>query len=143
MLILEMGKILSDFFKQMITLDTGMIVIIITIVEKILTPERFFNKKNLFITVLSLIAASLICFISSLWFSLRALLIISNRLAAMLKGSATDSLVDSLSFYGSIYSFLAGVVIFFALAIISLYFGSLLGTGQKQVYKFRRISKRR
>ncbi len=113
--ILEIGKIMSEFLKQIITLNTGMVVLIITIVEKVLTPERFY--KNRFNMVL--LSASIICFIVSLWLSLVALAGIPVSLSNMLQGGTTSSWVDNFSFYVSFYSFLGGVILFFLLAIIT------------------------
>ncbi len=42
--ILEIGKILSDLFKQMIALDTAMIAATIAIVEKVFTTKRIFKS---------------------------------------------------------------------------------------------------
>jgi hypothetical protein len=123
----------------MITLDTGMVLLIITIVEKVFTPIRFY--KNRFNT--ALLSISLFCFIGSLFFSLRALVVISNRLIEMLQGGVIDTLVDKLSFYGSIYSFFGGVLLFFGLAIISFYSGPVLDTRRQRVYTLRKNAKKR
>ncbi len=44
--ILEIGKILSDLFKQMIALDTAMIAATIAIVEKVFTTKRIFKSPH-------------------------------------------------------------------------------------------------
>jgi len=113
--ILEIGKIMSDFLKQMITLNTGMVVLIITIVEKVFTPDKFYKKRFNIV----LLSASLICFIISLWLSLVSLAGIPASLTNMLQGGATSTWVDNFPFYTSLYSFLGGVILFFLLAIIS------------------------
>jgi len=137
--VLEMGKIMSDFFKQMITLDTGMVLLIVTIVEKVFTPLRF--HKNRF--NIALLSISLICFIASLLFSLRALVVISNSLLDVLQGGTIESLIDKLTFYGSIYSFFGGVILFLGLAIISFYYSPIPKIERQQGYSLRKVTKRR
>jgi hypothetical protein len=127
--ILEIGKIMSDFFKQLTTLDTGMVVIIITIVEKVFTPEKVLNnifKKSLFL-------ASLIAFIVSLMLSLRALVVIPVRLSEILQGGSVGAWVDDFSFYVSIYSFILGIILFIILAIISFYTRQKLKQGHRTI----------
>ncbi len=113
--ILEIGKILSDLFKQMIALDTAMIAATIAIVEKVFTTKRIFKSR------LSkwLLGGSLSFFVFSLVLSMKALLEIANNLARMLQGIIADKWVGDYSFYGSIAFFLLGIIAFLALAIRS------------------------
>ena len=72
---IEIGKIMSDFFKQMITLDTGVIVLISTIVEKVFTTEKVFRaRRNLILLV-----ASVLSFVRSFFLALKALVVIPSR----------------------------------------------------------------
>ncbi len=119
--IIEIGKIMSDLFKQMITLDTGMVVLTITIVEKVFTTERMF--KSSFNRVL--LALSLLFFIISILFSLIALMVIPNSLVDMLQHEGTKGAwVDNCSFYGSIIPFISGVIFFIFLATRSVFSNS-------------------
>lgn len=133
--ILEVGKIMSDFFKQLITLNTGMVVLIITIVEKVFTPEKVYkNRLNIV-----LVSASILCFIGSLWISLVALVSVPSSITAMLQGGATSTWTDNFSFYASLYSFLGGVILFVALAIVS--FSSQFFAKNKKQYQPRLLRK--
>ena len=120
---LEIGKMMSDLFKLVTTLDTGMIGIIIAVVEKVFTTERVLksglNK--------GLLGASLFFLILSLIFSLVALAVIPNNLVNMLQESSQGTIalwVDTLPYYGSIVSFFLGVFFFVFLAVRSISSGS-------------------
>ena len=109
---IEIGKIMSDFFKQMITVDTGVLVLIVTIVEKVFTTEKVFRaRRNLILLV-----ASVLSFVGSLFLALKALVVIPSRLTILLQGGIVEEFVDGFSFYGTIYFFFGGVVIFLLLA---------------------------
>ncbi len=110
--ILEIVKLMSDLFKQMTTLNTGMVVLIITIVEKIFTTERVFKSR----LNKALLVASLSCFIVSLLLSLRALVRIPGNLIEILQAGTRSPLVDNYSFYGSTGFFILGIVLFIILA---------------------------
>jgi uncharacterized membrane protein len=112
--ILEIGKLLSDLFKVITTLDTVMIGLIITIVEKVFTPEKVFKSR----TNKVLLGACLLSFILSLAFSLIALVFIPTSLADILQGGAVRAWVDNCSFYGSILLFIFGIVLFIFLAVV-------------------------
>ncbi len=112
--ILEIGKLLSDLFKVIATLDTGMIGLTITIVEKVLTAERVFKFR----TNKLLLGVCLLSFILSLAFSLVTLVRIPTSLADILQGGAVRTWVDNYSFYGSISLFIFGIFLFIFLAIV-------------------------
>jgi hypothetical protein len=111
--ILAIGNFMSDFFKQMITIDTGVIVLIFTLVEKVLTPEKV-SKSVLNRILLILSLASLI---SSLLLAVNALVVISNRVIVLLQGVFVDRIVDPISLSGTIYLFFTGVLLFIILAL--------------------------
>ena len=111
--ILAIGNFMSDFFKQMITIDTGVIVLIFTLVEKVLTPEKV-SKSVLNRILLILSLASLI---SSLLLAVNALVVISNRVIVLLQGVFVARIVDPISLSGTIYLFFTGVLLFIILAL--------------------------
>ncbi len=111
--ILEIGNFMSDFFKQMITIDTGVIVLIFTLVEKVLTTEKVFNSGLNRI----LLITSLAPLIVSLLLAINALVVIPNRLIILLQGGVVDTFVDNGSLYGTIYLFFIGIFLFIILAI--------------------------
>lgn len=132
--ILEIGKIMSDYFKHMTTLNTGMVVLMITIVEKVFTPEKILkNRVNS-----SLLLISLLSFIFSLLVSLRVLLVIPSNMAKILQGDMVGTLVDNVSFYISIYSFFLGVLLFIVLAGINFYSNSKLGARKTQRHNIKK-----
>ena len=86
-------------------------------VEKVFTTEKVFKSS---INRLLLIA-SISSFIGSLLFALNALVVIPTRLTILLKGGFLDKFVDNGSFYGTIFLFILGIILFISLAIRSLY----------------------
>jgi len=117
--ILQIGKFMSDLFGLITTLNTGMIGVIIAIVEKVFTTEKIFKSaynKALFV-------ASLLSFIGSLALSLVALAVIPNNTKEILLNKS-NMWVDPFPFYGSIGLFFSGVFFFFVLAIRSVISGS-------------------
>jgi hypothetical protein len=114
--IISLGTSIADFIKQIITLNTGMIVLIIAIVEKVFMPQKFSKNKVWFLLFLII---SLLGFIISLGASLFGLADMPANIVIMLKDSSNKYWVDNSYFYTSIYSFLGGIVSFFVLAILS------------------------
>lgn len=112
---LAIGNMMSDFFKQMITIDTGVIVLIFTLVEKVFTPEKVFKSALNRI----LMIASLVSLIASLLFAIRALVVIPNNVIVYLTG-ANLAIVDSGSLSGTIYLFFIGVLLFIVLALTTI-----------------------
>lgn len=111
--ILAIGNMMSDFFKQMITIDTGVIVLIFTLVEKVFTPEKVFKSAlNRILLITSL--ASLIV---SLLLAVRALVVIPNNVIFYLQGDSVDRIVDGGSLSGTIYMFFIGILLFIVLAL--------------------------
>src|SRR6266498_3001174 len=79
---IEIGKMLSDLFKVIISLDTAMLGLIIALVEKVFSAEEVFKSrlnKRLF-------GVCLISFVFSLVFSLYAIVIVPKRLIQVLQG---------------------------------------------------------
>jgi hypothetical protein len=111
--ILEIGKFMSDFFKQMITLDTGMVVLIFTLVEKVLGTEKVF--KSGFNRILLILSVTPL--VISLLLAINALVVIPARVTLLLQGGMVDTFVDNVSLYGTIYLFFLGVFLFIVLAI--------------------------
>ena len=111
--ILAIGNMMSDFFKQMITIDTGVMVLIFTLVEKVFTPEKVFKS------VLNriLLITSLASLIISLLLAVRALVVIPNNIIFYLQGDSVDRIVDGGSLSGTIYTFFIGVLLFIVLAL--------------------------
>lgn len=116
--ILQIAKLVSDLFGLMTTLNVSVLGAIVLIVEKIFTVKKIFNdKKNRSPKVL--FGVSLLFLIFSLLFSLFALASIPNNTKAML-GDKINYWVDPISFYGSIWSFFLGVLLFLILSILVL-----------------------
>ena len=125
--ILEIGKLMSDLFALVTTLDTGMIGLIIAVVEKVFTPERVFTSiwnKLLF-------ALSIILPILSLLFSILALITIRSNVAALLQGSTSTELVNSTYFYISFFSFFIGITLFVFLALKVVFSTSIVKKKKK------------
>ena len=115
--ILQLGNMLSETFKQMATLDAAILVLIVTIVEKVFTPQEFIGNRP----KTWLLLASLSAFVVSLGASLWALLSIPASTVNMLEGGSTTTWVDDWSFYVSMVSFTVGIFVFIALAYISFF----------------------
>lgn len=111
--ILAIGNFMSDFFKQMITIDTGVIVLIFTLVEKVLTPEKVFKSW----TNRILLITGLASLIASLLLAIIALVDISNRVITLLQGGEINTFVTNTSLSGTIYLFFLGIFLFIILAL--------------------------
>ena len=118
--ILEIGKFMSDLFALVTTLDTGMLGVVVAIVEKVFTTERVFRSSSNKV----LLMASLFSFIGSLAFSLIALVVIPYNVKEMLLGKS-GIWVDVYSFYGSLGLFIFGIILFVILATRSVFSSSV------------------
>jgi hypothetical protein len=88
--ILEIGKLFSDIFKTMITLNTGMVVILITIIEKVFDRESIL--KPLFNKIFLIGCLLLLMF--SLVFSIYGLVDIPNRSVNLIQLSECSQLSE-------------------------------------------------
>ena len=113
--IIEIGKMLADLLKLIATLATGMIGLVITIIEKVFTPRRIFNSilNKLFVSL------TLIAFIASLVLSILGLIVIPSNVNEIINNTSKLKWVDDYSFYGSIGSFVFGVILFVIVSILS------------------------
>lgn len=112
--ILQYAQMMSDFFKQLLTINTGMILLIIGGVEKIFTTKRLYKSP----LNLPFLIVSVCCFVGSLLWSLNALRVIAFNVASLLQGGLEPHIVDDWSLNGAISLFGLGMVSFLALAIL-------------------------
>ncbi len=119
--VLEIGKMVMDFFKQMTTLNTGMVVILFALVEKILPRDTLSSPKNDLRTVLNKVIFSfcLFFFLVSFVLSLFGISQMPNNLVHIFTGTNL-SWADPNAYSFSIYTFIAGVLLFSALAVINI-----------------------
>lgn len=110
---LAIGNFMSDFFKQMITLNTGMIVLIFTLVEKVLTPEKVFKSRGNRL----LLIASLFFLLASLLTSIQALVTITSNLVNVLQAGNSNININTAPLLRNIYLFFGGVFLFITLAL--------------------------
>ena len=110
---LAIGNFMSDFFKQMITLNTGMIVLIFTLVEKVLTPEKVFKSRGNRL----LLIASLFFLLASLLTSIQALVTIPSNLVNVLQAGNSNININTAPLLRNIYLFFGGVFLFITLAL--------------------------
>ena len=110
---LAIGNFMSDFFKQMITLNTGIIVLIFTLVEKVLTPEKVFKSRGNRL----LLIASLFFLLASLLTSIQALVTITSNLVNVLQAGNSNININTAPLLRNIYLFFGGVFLFITLAL--------------------------
>jgi multisubunit Na+/H+ antiporter MnhB subunit len=109
---LEIGKFLLDLFKQLIALDTAMLATIVAIVEKVFQTEKVIKHKvSLLLLILSLSSIFL-----SLLLSMFSMQTVINNMSLMLQGAGGDKWINDGLFYGSIYTFVVGILLFLILA---------------------------
>ena len=113
---LAIGNFMSDFFKQMITLNTGMIVLIFTLVEKVLTPEKVFKSRGNRL----LLIASLFFLLASLLTSIQALVTITSNLVNVLQAGNSNININTAPLLRNIYLFFGGVFLFITLALMTI-----------------------
>lgn len=118
--LLEIGKLLLDLFKQMIALDTAMLVGVITIVEKVFQTKKVLKSRWGTWTL----AISLLCFVLSLFLSVGALLEITNNLSRMLQGVPMSKWVSDFLLYSSMGLFFLGILSFIFLTVRSFWLHS-------------------
>ncbi len=110
--VLQLGQIVSDFFKQMLALNTGMIVLIIGGVEKVFTTDRLFKSR----LNLPLLIATVACFVASLIVSLLGLQSIAFNLITLLESKNPAEIVSGPIYYGSMVLFAVGILLLLVLA---------------------------